>query len=111
MGLINADKGTMDNSTETAEQLQHDLNIKDIVVLIIGAAIIVSNSALIWHFIKSRNLVRSTFLFLSNLAASDILTGILGESSAANNKCLRPWSLIVILWERLESSTLLEKGN
>ncbi len=70
----------MSNSTGMSEHLQTKLKQIDAyssIVLIIGCAIVIANAVLIWYFSKSKNLVWSTFLFLSNLAASDILTGVL----------------------------------
>ncbi len=66
-----------ETTTKTPEDVLKNLTPSEVTFIFIGLAIIITNTALIVYFYKDKNSVWSTSFFLSNLAFSDILTGVL----------------------------------
>ncbi len=67
----------MPTTTQTPEDILENLTPSEITFILIGLAIIITNAALIVYFYKDKKSVWSTSFFLSNLAFSDVLTGIM----------------------------------
>ncbi len=78
-----------ETTTKTPEDALKNLTPSEITFIFIGLAIITTNTALIVYFYKDKNSVWSTSFFLSNLAFSDVLTGIM-LIAAVLHKILEP---------------------
>ncbi len=72
-----SNNSTMANATQTSVELLESRTPSEMITLFIGFAIITANAALIMYFKKDRNSTWNTSFFLSNLALSDILSGVM----------------------------------